>query len=201
MPPPPAGPAAPATLRPAQVTVELKNDLSITGTLHSVDQYLNIKLNNIRVVNQTKYPHMLSVRNCFIRGSVVRYVQVRRRRAALARAVLVRAALRGREQSSLHPGSRELQRRRRRRRCRALQPLRLQRAGPSSGRRRGAQSAAQPLVQFAGCRAWVCVHPDAAPRSLPRAATARQRRCGALTRCHAAGGAGRLGAPRRAAAE
>lgn len=61
-----------------QITVELKNDLSITGTLHSVDQYLNIKLNNIRVVNQQKYPHMLSVRNCFIRGSVVRYVQVRR---------------------------------------------------------------------------------------------------------------------------
>lgn len=58
--------------------MELKNDLCITGTLHSVDQYLNIKLNNIRVINQQKYPHMLSVRNCFIRGSVVRYVQVRR---------------------------------------------------------------------------------------------------------------------------
>ena len=94
-----------------QVTVELKNDLAITGTLHSVDQYLNVKLNNVRVVNEHKYPHMvsarcvelctddinhnfrvpgvsatthqsyeevqMSVRNCFIRGSVVRYVQVR----------------------------------------------------------------------------------------------------------------------------
>jgi U6 snRNA-associated Sm-like protein LSm2 len=59
-----------------QVTVELKNDLAITGTLHSVDQYLNIKLNSIRVVNEQKYPHMLSVRNCFVRGSVVRYVQL-----------------------------------------------------------------------------------------------------------------------------
>lgn len=84
-----------------QVTVELKNDLAITGTLHSVDQYLNVKLNNVRVVNEQKYPHMvrtlfpgsytgfhiccrrsltavtlqMSVRNCFIRGSVVRYVQ------------------------------------------------------------------------------------------------------------------------------
>ncbi|TVU42797.1 hypothetical protein EJB05_09220, partial [Eragrostis curvula] len=57
-----------------QVTVELKNDLAISGTLHSVDQYLNIKLENTRVVNEDKYPHMLSVRNCFIRGSVVRYV-------------------------------------------------------------------------------------------------------------------------------
>lgn len=57
-----------------EVTVELKNDLAIRGTLHSVDQYLNIKLENTRVVEQDKYPHMLSVKNCFIRGSVVRYV-------------------------------------------------------------------------------------------------------------------------------
>ncbi|KAK1317344.1 hypothetical protein QJS10_CPA05g01200 [Acorus calamus] len=67
-----------------EVTVELKNDLAIRGILHSVDQYLNIKLENTRVVDQDKYPHMgikrpwdkLSVRNCFIRGSVVRYVQL-----------------------------------------------------------------------------------------------------------------------------
>ena len=77
------------TLVGKEVTVELKNDLAITGTLHSVDQYLNIKLNDVRVVNEAKYPQMMSVRNCFIRGSVVRYVQVRcacgvrrRRRAA-----------------------------------------------------------------------------------------------------------------------
>jgi U6 snRNA-associated Sm-like protein LSm2 len=35
-----------------EVTVELKNDLAITGTLHSVDQYLNIKLNDIFVTEQ-----------------------------------------------------------------------------------------------------------------------------------------------------
>lgn len=94
--------------------MELKNDLSITGTLHSVDQYMNIKLDNVKVVNEDKFPHMvraahpachllmqlplpshhtdcipykdadnccpmqLSVRNCFIRGSVVRYVQLPR---------------------------------------------------------------------------------------------------------------------------
>jgi hypothetical protein len=49
-------------MRTAQITVELKNDLAITGTLHSVDQYLNIKLNNTRVVNEQKYPHMVSAR-------------------------------------------------------------------------------------------------------------------------------------------
>ncbi|GAB2227787.1 hypothetical protein Droror1_Dr00009614 [Drosera rotundifolia] len=59
-----------------EVVVELKNDLAIRGTLRSVDQYLNIKLENTKVVEQDKYPHMLSVRNCFIRGSVVRYVQL-----------------------------------------------------------------------------------------------------------------------------
>ncbi|MCH80587.1 U6 snRNA-associated Sm-like protein LSm2 [Trifolium medium] len=44
-----------------EVTVELKNDLAIRGTLHSVDQYLNIKLENTRVVDQDKYPHMVLV--------------------------------------------------------------------------------------------------------------------------------------------
>ena len=39
--------------------VELKNNLAIQGTLHSVDQYLNIKLHNTRVVNEQKYPHMV----------------------------------------------------------------------------------------------------------------------------------------------
>ena len=39
--------------------MELKNDLSITGTLHSVDQYMNIKLDNVKVVNEDKFPHMV----------------------------------------------------------------------------------------------------------------------------------------------
>eukprot|EP00041_Stephanoeca_diplocostata_P037414 m.1416808 g.1416808 ORF g.1416808 m.1416808 type:complete len:99 (+) comp25030_c0_seq1:141-437(+) len=58
------------------ITVELKNDLSIQGTLQSVDQFLNIKLQDITVIDAEKYPHMMSVKNCFIRGSVVRYVQL-----------------------------------------------------------------------------------------------------------------------------
>lgn len=56
--------------------MELKNDLSICGTMDSVDQYLNIKLTDISVTDPERYPHMLSVKNCFIRGSVVRYVQL-----------------------------------------------------------------------------------------------------------------------------
>ena len=43
----------------AQVVVELKNDLAIGGTLHSVDQFLNVKLINTHVINESKYPHMV----------------------------------------------------------------------------------------------------------------------------------------------
>lgn len=95
----------------SEVTVELKNDISIRGTLKSVDQYLNIKLDDISVVDELKYPHLVrlsnqsflrlplcpfispdrtiqkqtgqadtlvqsSVKNVFIRGSVVRYVHL-----------------------------------------------------------------------------------------------------------------------------
>lgn len=49
------------------ITVELKNDISIRGTLKSVDQYLNIKLDDIQVLDELKYPHLSSVKNIFIR--------------------------------------------------------------------------------------------------------------------------------------
>lgn len=64
------------TLTQQTVTVELKNDISIRGTLKSVDQYLNIKLDDITVIDELKYPHLSSVKNIFIRGSVVRYVHL-----------------------------------------------------------------------------------------------------------------------------
>ncbi|BFZ62006.1 U6 snRNA-associated Sm-like protein LSm2 [Saitoella coloradoensis] len=64
------------TLIDQQVTVELKNDLSIQGTLKSVDQFLNISLHDINVLEEVKYPHLSAVKNVFIRGSVVRYVHL-----------------------------------------------------------------------------------------------------------------------------
>ena len=42
-----------------EVTVELKNDIQIRGTLKSVDQYLNIKLDDIQVMEELKYPHLV----------------------------------------------------------------------------------------------------------------------------------------------
>jgi small nuclear ribonucleoprotein (snRNP)-like protein len=50
------------TLVDHEVTVELKNDIQIRGTLKSVDQYLNIKLDDIQVVEELKYPHLVSTR-------------------------------------------------------------------------------------------------------------------------------------------
>ncbi|KAL7437877.1 hypothetical protein ACHAXM_005870, partial [Skeletonema potamos] len=64
------------TLVGKEIAVELKNDVVLTGTLHSVDQYLNIKLTNVSVVNENRYPQLTALKNCFIRGSVVRYVQI-----------------------------------------------------------------------------------------------------------------------------
>ena len=47
------------TLVGKEITVELKNDLAITGILHSVDQYLNIKLKDISISDSEKYPYMV----------------------------------------------------------------------------------------------------------------------------------------------
>ncbi|KAM3087461.1 U6 snRNA-associated Sm-like protein LSm2 [Clarireedia jacksonii] len=47
------------TLVDSEVTVELKNDIQIKGILKSVDQYLNIKLDDIQVVEELKYPHLV----------------------------------------------------------------------------------------------------------------------------------------------
>ena len=59
-----------------EIAVELKNDVVLTGTLHSVDQYLNVKLLNVQVVQPDKYPQLTALQNCFIRGSVLRYIQI-----------------------------------------------------------------------------------------------------------------------------
>jgi|TARA_B110000091_G_C13624514_1_gene394402 U6 snRNA-associated Sm-like protein LSm2 len=66
------------TLVGKKIMVELKNDLTLVGTLHSVDQYLNIKLESVQVVDSKRFPQLTSVKSVFIRGSVVRYVQIPR---------------------------------------------------------------------------------------------------------------------------
>ncbi|CAO1623313.1 unnamed protein product [Parajaminaea phylloscopi] len=91
------------TLTGQPVTIELKNDVAITGTLKSVDQFLNFRIENLRVVgneaaeaslaasagggeaateggavdpSRARWPHLLALKSAFIRGSVVRYVHI-----------------------------------------------------------------------------------------------------------------------------
>jgi U6 snRNA-associated Sm-like protein LSm2 len=62
------------TLVGKEVAIELKNDVVMTGVLLSVDQYLNVKLKNVSVVNASAHPQLAAMKNCFIRGSAVRYL-------------------------------------------------------------------------------------------------------------------------------
>lgn len=64
------------TLIGKDVAVELKNDIALSGRLHSVDQYLNIKLLDATVVDTGRYPQLTAMKSIFIRGSVVRYIQI-----------------------------------------------------------------------------------------------------------------------------
>ena len=59
-----------------QVVVELKNDVKIQGELEAVDQFLNVKIKNVRVLDEKDYPHLAALKNAFIRGSVVRYIHL-----------------------------------------------------------------------------------------------------------------------------
>jgi U6 snRNA-associated Sm-like protein LSm2 len=44
------------TLVGKEVIIELKNDIVIKGNLQSVDQYLNIKLDKITVLDEKNHP-------------------------------------------------------------------------------------------------------------------------------------------------
>lgn len=61
---------------PPKVVLELKNDLKIAGNLTSVDENLNFYLTNMKVVDEEKNPYLLSCKNGFIRGNVIRYVHL-----------------------------------------------------------------------------------------------------------------------------
>lgn len=77
-PPPPLNPALIAcqlfysffkTLVGKEIAVELKNDVALTGTLHSVDQYLNVKLTDVHVVEAERYPQLVRVCDMYMRST------------------------------------------------------------------------------------------------------------------------------------
>jgi U6 snRNA-associated Sm-like protein LSm2 len=53
-----------------EITVELKNDMSIKGRLDSVDQFLNIKLADITVQDEERYPHMVQTKTILLSYSI-----------------------------------------------------------------------------------------------------------------------------------
>lgn len=69
-------PAVFRTLVGHEISVELKNDITLTGVLESVDQFLNLKLDRTRVHDEHSHPQLSAVHNCFVRGSVVRYIRL-----------------------------------------------------------------------------------------------------------------------------
>jgi len=64
------------TLEGKEVVVELKNGLEMRGKLHSVDQYMNVKLLDVSPLDAARFPQLACLKNCFVRGSVVRYIQL-----------------------------------------------------------------------------------------------------------------------------
>lgn len=58
------------TLVGKEIAVELKNDVALTGTLHSVDQYLNVKLTDVHVVDAERYPQLVRSKHATILLSI-----------------------------------------------------------------------------------------------------------------------------------
>jgi small nuclear ribonucleoprotein (snRNP)-like protein len=59
------------TLVEHEITVELKNEVQIRGTLKSVDQYLNIKLDNAEAVDELRWPHLVRRHSLYCDGCVL----------------------------------------------------------------------------------------------------------------------------------
>jgi len=64
------------TLTGQEVVFELKNDLKIRGVLRSIDQYHNLRVDQVTVLNGDTYPHLNSVTSLFIRGPTIRYAHI-----------------------------------------------------------------------------------------------------------------------------
>ncbi|GMM49422.1 Sm-like protein [Starmerella bacillaris] len=62
------------TITEKEIVIELKNDLKIRGTLKSVDQFHNIRIDDIQIMNLDQYPHLAAVKSLFVRGPSIRYV-------------------------------------------------------------------------------------------------------------------------------
>jgi small nuclear ribonucleoprotein (snRNP)-like protein len=60
----------------AKVIVELKNHLVMKGTLQSSDDYLNLLLVEVEVLNAGSFPQLNRISEAFVRGSAVNVVHL-----------------------------------------------------------------------------------------------------------------------------
>ena len=59
------------SLKDRRVVIELKSGLRMSGTLLTVDQYHNVKLDDVQAEDPVHYPQFASVEHLFIRGSSI----------------------------------------------------------------------------------------------------------------------------------
>ena len=58
------------------IIIELKNNLVIKGKLFSCDQFHNIKLIEIQILNSQDFPHLNKITTILIRGSQIKYIHL-----------------------------------------------------------------------------------------------------------------------------
>jgi U6 snRNA-associated Sm-like protein LSm2 len=58
------------------VIIELKNQAIIKGILESSDNFLNMKLIDLELLNGESFPQLPRISSAFIRGSSIRYVHL-----------------------------------------------------------------------------------------------------------------------------
>ena len=59
-----------------KVIAELENEVVLKGVLKSCDNYLNLSLIEVEVLNQKAFPQLGLVSDTFIRASSIRYVHL-----------------------------------------------------------------------------------------------------------------------------
>ncbi|KAK8893290.1 U6 snRNA-associated Sm-like protein LSm2 [Tritrichomonas musculus] len=64
------------TLIGHRVIAELKNEVVIKGILQSCDNYLNLSLIDVEVLNRKAFPQLGPIADTFIRGSSIRYIHL-----------------------------------------------------------------------------------------------------------------------------
>jgi U6 snRNA-associated Sm-like protein LSm2 len=64
------------SLKGHKVIVELKNEVVLKGILQHSDNYFNLKLMEVEVLDSESFPQLPRLSSAFVRGSAVKYVHL-----------------------------------------------------------------------------------------------------------------------------